>query len=97
MLSGRVILNLDEQLIHYIDTEKDRSGATRNGIVTRILEKHFAEQQKQQDLYNEWFMAEVVKGIKSAREEPLIDHEDVVQQIHDIIADARKENAAQVV
>jgi hypothetical protein len=97
MLNGRVILNLDEQLIRYIDAEKDRSGATRNGIVTRILSNYFTEQQEKQRLYDEWFMAEVAKGIKSAREEPLIDHEDVVKQVHVIIAKAREENATQMV
>ena len=97
MLNGRVILNLDKQLIHCIDIEKDRTGATRNSIVSRILERHFAEQQKKQELYDEWFMAEVAKGIKSAREEPLVNHEDVVKQIDAIIAKARKENATQMV
>ena len=85
-MNGRVILNLDEKLISYIDEEKDRVGATRNGIVTHILEVYFAEQKQKQKLYNEWFMAEVAKGIKSAREEPLVDHEDVVNQIQGIIA-----------
>ena len=97
LLNGRVILNLDKQLIRRIDMEKDRTGATRNAIVSRILERHFAEQQKQQDLYDEWFMAEVAKGIKSAREEPLIEHEDAVKQIHSIIAKVRKENASHMV
>jgi hypothetical protein len=92
-----VILNLNEQLIHCLDVEKDRTGATRNSIVTRILEKYFTEQQEKQRLYDEWFMAEVEKGIKSAREEPLIEHEEAVNQIHAIIANARKEHAAQVV
>jgi predicted transcriptional regulator len=92
-----VILNLDEQLIHCIDAEKDRTGATRNGLVTRILQTYFAEKQEKQKLYDEWFMAEVGKGIKSAREEPLVEHEDVVKQIHGIIAKAREENASNVV
>ncbi|MDR1875531.1 MAG: hypothetical protein LBQ90_11045 [Synergistaceae bacterium] len=96
-MSSRVILNLNEQLIHCLDVEKDRTGATRNSIVTRILEKYFTEQQEKQRLYDEWFMAEVEKGIKSAREEPLIEHEEAVNQIHAIIANARKEHAAQVV
>ena len=96
-MSGRVILNLDEYLIHRIDMEKDRIGATRNGIITRILERHFTEQQEEQELYNEWFTAEVVKGIKSAREEPLVEHEEVVRQINAIITKAREENAAHVV
>ena len=93
-LNGRVILNLDEQLIHCIDQEKNRTGATRNGIVTRILERHFAEEEEKQKLYKEWFMAEVAKGVKSAREEPLVEHEDVVKQIRNIIAKAREENAS---
>ena len=97
MLSGRVILNLNEQLIHCIDEEKERTGATRNGIVARILENHFAEQQEKQRLYNEWFMAEVAKGIKSARQEPLVEHREVVAQIRGIIAKAREENASDMV
>ena len=96
-MSSRVILNLDEQLIHSIDSEKDRTGASRNGLVTRILEKYFAEQQEKQKLYDEWFMAEVAKGIKSAREEPQVEHEDVVRQVRTIIAKAREENASGVV
>jgi hypothetical protein len=83
--SYNMILNLNEHLIHSIDAEKDRTGATRNGIVTRILERHFEEQQEKQKLYNEWFMAEVAKSVRSAREEPLIEHEDAVEQIHAII------------
>jgi predicted transcriptional regulator len=97
MLNGRVILNLDEQLINHIDTEKERTGATRNSIVSRILEQHFVEQQEKQHLYDAWFVAEVEKGVKSAREEPLVDHEDVVKQISSIITKARKENAVKVV
>ena len=96
-MNNRLILNLNEQLIHCLDAEKDRTGATRNDIVTRILEKHFEEQQEKQKLYNEWFMAEVAKGIKSAREEPLVEHDDVAKQIHAIIAKAREENASHVV
>ena len=95
-MNGRVILNLDEQLVNCIDNEKNRTGATRNSIVSRILERHFAEQQKKQELYDEWFMAEVAKGIKSAREKPLVSHEDAVKQINATIAKAREENAAQV-
>jgi predicted transcriptional regulator len=80
-----------------INTEKDRTGATRNNIVSRILENHFAEQQKKQELYDEWFLAEVAKSMKSAKEEPLVDHEDVVKQVDAIIAKSRENNAAQVV
>ena len=72
MLSDRVVLNLDEQLINSEDTEKQR-------------------------LYDAWFAAEVEKGIKSAREEPLVDHEDVVRQIRSTITKAQEENAAEVV
>ena len=96
-MSSRVILNLNEQLIHCIDAEKDRTGATRNSIVTRILEGHFVEQREKQRLYDEWFMAEVAKGIKSAREEPLVEHEEVVGQIRAIIVKAREENASHMV
>ena len=96
-MNGRVILNLNEQLIQCIDLEKDRIGATRDSIVTRILEKHFAKQQEKQKIYDEWFMAEVAKGVKSAREEPLAEHEDVVKQINAIIAEAREVNASHVV
>ena len=97
MLSGRVVLSLDEQLINSIDTEKQRYGTTRNWVITHILEQYFAEHQEKQSLYDAWFVAEVEKGIKSAREEPLVDHEDVARQIRSIIAKAREENAAEVV
>ncbi|MCL1875821.1 MAG: hypothetical protein FWF87_06140 [Synergistaceae bacterium] len=96
-MSGRVILNLNEQLIQCIDTERNRIGATRNGIVARILEKYFVEKQEKQELYDVWFMAEVEKSIKSAGEQPLVDHEDVVKQVHNIITEARERNAAKVV
>ena len=96
-MSGRVILNLSEELVQRIDNEKDRRGATRNGIITRILEGYFIEQQEMSELYNEWFMAEVSKGIKSAREEPLVDHEDVVKQVRELIAGTREKNADKVV
>jgi predicted transcriptional regulator len=97
MLNGRVILNLDEQLISHIDAEKERTGATRNSIVSRILEQHFAERQETRRLYDAWFMAEVVKGVRSAREEPLVNHEDVVKQIRSIITRTREKNAVEVV
>ena len=96
-MSGRVILNLNEELLQRIDTEKDLRGATRNGIITRILEAYFIEQQEMRELYHEWFMAEVSKGIKSAREEPLVDHEDVIKQVRALIAGTREKNANHVV
>ena len=97
MLGGRVILNLSEHLIECIEAEKERTGAARNNIVSRILESYFSEQREKQRLYDEWFMAEVEKGIKSAREEPLVEHEEVVGQIRGIIAKAREENASNLV
>jgi len=97
MLNGRVILSLNEHLIDCIEAEKERTGATRNSIVSRILEGYFSEQQAKKRLYNEWFMTEVEKGIKSAREEPLVEHEEVASQIHEIIAKAREENASRMV
>jgi hypothetical protein len=35
--------------------------------------------------------------MKSVREEPLVDNEEVVQQVHCIIAKARERNAVEVV
>ena len=55
------------------------------------------EHRKKQLLYDAWFVAEVERGIKSAREEPLVDHEDVAGQVRSIIAKARGKNAAEVV
>ena len=97
MLSNRVILNLDEELIACIDSEKERTGATRNSVVARILGRHFEEQQAKRRLHDAWVMAEVERSIKSADEEPLSDHEDALKHIHSIINKARKQNAAQVV
>ena len=74
MLSNRIILNLDTPLLRQIDLEKERNGATRNGTVIRILEKHFTEQQEKQQLYDEWFIAEVKRGLHSLETEPLHDH-----------------------
>ena len=42
-------------------------------------------------------MVEAAKGIKSAREELLVEHEEVIGQIRAIIAKAREENAYHMV
>ena len=97
MLSHRVILNLDEELVACIDSEKERTGATRNSVVSRILGRHFEEQQTKRRLYDTWLMAEIERSIKSADEEPLVEHEDALKQIHSIINKARKQNAAQMI
>jgi len=96
-LNGRVILNLNEQLIHCIDAEKKRAGATRNGIISRILERHFAEQQEKQQLYDEWFVAEVKRGLRSLETEPLHDHEDVMLEIDELLKTKRTNHASKVV
>ena len=97
MLSGSVLLNLDEQLINSIESERERYGGTINEVITNILEQYFDEYQEKQSLYDAWFVAEVERGVKSAREEPLVDHRDVVRQVRSIIAEAREKNAAEVV
>jgi hypothetical protein len=40
-------------------------------------------------------LPEVEKSMKSGREEPLVGHEEVIRQIHAIIAKARKQLTAQ--
>ena len=97
MLSNRVILNFDDPLLVQIDAEKERTGATRNGTVIRILEKHFTEQQEKQRLYDEWFIAEVKRGLYSLETEPLHDHEDVMREIHELLETKRMNHASQVV
>ena len=84
MLSSRVILNLNESLLGQIDKEKDSAGATRNGTITRILEKYFTERKEKQQLYDEWFIAEVRRGLHSLEMEPLHDHEDVMNEAHEL-------------
>ena len=85
MLSNRIILNLDTPLLRQIDLEKERNGATRNGTVIRILEMHFTEQQEKQQLYDEWFIAEVKRGLHSLETEPLHDHEDVMREVNELL------------
>ena len=90
MLSNRVILNLDDLLLGQIDAEKERTGATRNGTVVRIMEKYFAEQREKQLLYDEWFIAEVKRGLHSLETEPLHDHEDVMNEVHELLETKRR-------
>lgn len=97
MLANRVILNFDSPLLEQIDAEKERTGATRNGTVVRILEKHFAEQQEKQRLYDEWFIAEVKRGLHSLETEPLHDHEDVMREVHELLEAKRMKHASEVV
>ena len=97
MLSNRVILNLDGSLLEQIDAEKERTGATRNGTVVRILERHFTEQQEKQRLYDEWFIAEVKRGLHSLETEPLYDHEDVMREVHELLETKRMNHASKVV
>jgi predicted transcriptional regulator len=85
MLLYRVILNLNELLLGQIDEEKDRTGATRNGTITRILEKYSAERKEKQQLYDEWFIAEVKRGLHSLETELLHDHEDVMNEVHELL------------
>lgn len=93
-MSNRIICNFDEDLMRHIDQEKGRTGATRNGVIVRILENHFAEQQEKQKLYDEWFTAEVEKGLASARTEPLIDHTDALRRINEAISKAKVRHAS---
>jgi predicted transcriptional regulator len=97
MLSSRVILNLNDPLLGQIDEEKERTGATRNGTVTRILEKYFTERKEKQQLYDEWFIAEVKRGLHSLETEPLIDHEDVMNEVHELLEAKRLSHASKVV
>ena len=97
MLSNRIILNFDNTLLEQIDAEKERFGATRNGTVVRILEKHFAEQQEKRQLYDEWFIAEVKRGLRSLDTEPLHDHEDVMREVHELLETKRMNHASKVV
>ena len=96
-MSNQVILNFDDPLLAQIDAEKERTGATRNGTVIRILEKHFTEQQERQRLYDEWFIAEVKRGLHSLETEPLHDHEDVMREIHELLETKRVNHASKVV
>ena len=96
-MSTRVILNFDEELLIRIDEEKKRSGATRNGAVVHILEKYFEDQDERKKLYDEWFIAEVRRGLESAENEPLHEHEDVMREIDELIESKRPQNASKVV
>ncbi len=40
-------------------------------------------------LYNKWFMAEVERGLESAKNEPLHDHADVMREIDCLIEEKR--------
>ena len=96
-MSNRVILNFDEALLAKLEGEQRRSGATRNGAVVRILEGYFEEQEEKKRLYDEWFMAEVERGLESAENEPLHDHADIMREIDDLIEAKRPRDASQVV
>ena len=96
-MSSRVILNIDDSLLRRIDAEKERAGATRNGTVIRILEKHFTERQEERRLYNEWFIAEVKRGLRSLETEPLHDHEDVMREVHELLETKRLSHAPKMV
>ena len=96
-MSSRVILNLDTQLLNQIDAEKERTGATRNGTVVKILTKHFEEQQEEQRLYDEWFIAEVKRGLHSLNTEPLHDHEDVMNEVQELLNTKRIDHAHKMV
>jgi len=91
------MLNFDDALLAQLDVEKERIGATRNGAITRILEKHFAEQQEQRRTYDEWFIAEVKRGLHSLETEPLHDHEDVMREVHELLESKRMNHAPEVV
>ena len=84
-------------MLGQIDAEKERTGATRNGTIVRILEKHFMEQQEKQQLYDEWFIAEVKRGLHSLETEPLHDHEEVMREAHELLETKRMSHANKVV
>ena len=96
-MSNRLVLDLDDTLLGRIDAEKEITGTTRSGAITRILEKHFAEQQGKQEFYDEWFVAEVRRGLHSLETEPLYDHEDVMREAHELLETKRVNHAPKVV
>ena len=97
ILTEKITLALEDRLLTYIDSETVNTGATRDRVVSRILENYFKEKQEKQRLYDAWFMAEVEKGLKSAREEPLVEHKDALKRIHSTLNRIKKENAVKMV
>jgi len=96
-LPNRVILNISEPLLEQIDAEKERTGATRATTVTRILEKYFTDRQEKQKLHDQWFIAEVKRGLHSLETEPLHDHEDVMREVHELLETKRLRHASKMV
>jgi metal-responsive CopG/Arc/MetJ family transcriptional regulator len=92
-----VILSISKPLLGEIDAEKERTGSTRTATVTKILEKYFTERQERQKLYDEWFIAEVNRGLHSLKTEPLHDHEDVMREVHELLEAKRLSHASKVV
>ena len=43
------------------------------------------EQQEKRRLYDEWFIAEVKRGLHSLETESLHDHEDVMREVHELL------------
>ena len=82
-------LNIKDSILALIDGDKEDSGLTRTAVIERILTRHYEEQEEQQRLYDAWFAAEVEKGIRSARERPLISHEDALKRLHATLERAR--------
>ena len=94
---SRVTLNIKDSILTQVDSDKEESGLTRTAVIERILTRHYEEQEEQQRLYDAWFVAEVEKGIKSARERPLVSHEDALKRLHATLERARVQNASEVV
>jgi hypothetical protein len=94
---SRVTLNIKDSILAQVDSNKKDSGLTRTAVIERILTQHYEEQEEQQRLYDAWLVAEVEKGMKSARERPLISHEDALKRLHVTLERARMQNAAKVV
>jgi hypothetical protein len=93
---SRITLNIKDSILAQVDSDKEDSGLTRTAVIERILTQHYEEQEEQR-LYDAWFVTEVEKGIKSARERPLISHEDALKRLHATLERARMQNAAKVV
>ena len=94
---SRVTLNIRDSILTQVDNDKEGSGLTRTAVIERILTRHYEEQEEQKRIYDAWFAAEVEKGMKSARERPLISHEDALKRLHATLEKARMQNAAKVV
>lgn len=88
-MSSKVLLTFSDDLKQRIDEDKAAAGASRSGVVMRILERHYREEDERRRLYDAWFAAEVERGLASLRDAPLHDHEDVMREI-DALLEGKK-------